>query len=76
MLATNKWAFGVRFIFPGHQNSTELVVCLPFIVVGEKMTFRDSGFSHLGVKICSQILWKQLSPLTKISGDCLQGCNR
>lgn len=32
------------------------------------MAFRDSVFSHLGVKICSQILWKQLSPLTKILG--------
>lgn len=76
LLVTNKWAFGVRFILPGHQNSTKLVVCLPFIVGGEKVTFTDSVFSHLGVKIRSQILWKQLSSLTKISRDCLQGCDR
>lgn len=74
LLVTNKWAFGVRFILPGHQNSTKLVVCLPFIVGGEKVTFTDSVFSHLGVKIHSQILWKQLSSLTEISRDCFQGC--
>lgn len=55
-------------IHPAWSPKFDWVRCVPSLYSCWRENDICSVFSHLGIKICSQILWKQLSLLTKISG--------